>query len=436
LLKTLSFRIKDSSSAKYLNAFARSVNFVWNFCNETQKKAVHDRRKWLSHYDLMNLVVGTSKDINLNNETIQFVCEQYFNSRRQHKKSSLRWRSKKSLGWIPFKGTAGHVKNSTIKYCGRTFKFWKSQEIPSKPKCGSFSQDVRGRWYVSLVCEYQETIISKEGSVGIDLGLKTTATLSTGKKYDAQKFFNKYQLKLAHHQRCKNIRQKRNIYAKIKNSRKDFNHKVSHELTRDFNKIYIGDVNSVELTSKKLNKTKSLRKAVSDACWGQLRSFVEYKAIARQGTSKVIREDYTTQTCSTCGSVEGPKGKDGLTVRVWTCSCGTTHDRDVNAAVNILQRGLLEAEPAPLGASSAAATLVAGGLYSKGCQNQPFECSSLVAARAEFVDKLSAVCSVCGGLASRTFRKVKSTERVVVGDKDMYEARCRKCYSDGLFLKD
>jgi thymidine kinase len=68
--------------------------------------------------------------------------------------------------------------------------------------------------------------------------------------------------------------------------------------------------------------------------------------------------------------------------------------------------------------------------------NQPFECSSLIAARAEFVDKLSAVCSVCGGLASRTFRKVKSTERVIVGDKDMYEARCRKCYSDGLFLKD
>jgi thymidine kinase len=66
--------------------------------------------------------------------------------------------------------------------------------------------------------------------------------------------------------------------------------------------------------------------------------------------------------------------------------------------------------------------------------NVPFEITSLVAARAEFVDKLSAVCSVCGGLASRTFRKVDSKERVVVGDK-IYEARCRKCYSEGMFEK-
>jgi len=326
---------------------------VWNYCNETQKKAVHDRRFWLSHYDLQKLTSGTSKDINLNNETIIEVCTRYFISRKLNKKPFLRWRSKKSLGWIPFKSEGVSLKNDVVKYYKKSFKFWKSQDIPSKPKCGSFSQDSRGRWYVNLVCEYQETIVSKEGSVGIDLGLKTTATLSTGKKYDAQKFFNKYQLKLAHHQRCNNKRQTRNVYAKIKNSRKDFNHKVSHELTRDFNKIFIGDVDSVELTSKKLNKSKSLRKAISDACWGQLRSFVEYKAIARQGTSKVIHEDYTTQTCSTCGAVEGPKGKDGLTVRVWICSCGKTHDRDVNAAVNILNRGLLEAEPAPLGASSA-----------------------------------------------------------------------------------
>jgi transposase len=338
---------------------AKAVNFVWNFCNEIQRKAVHDRRFWLRPFDLNTLTFGVSQELNLHSQTIQAICEQYVSSRKQHHRPYLRWRSfKYNPGWIPFKEVGIKLSEDTVVYCRKKFRFWKDREIPSIPKCGSFSQDARGRWYINLVCEYQETIVSKEGSIGIDLGLKSVATLSTGKKFDAQHFFKKYELKLAHHQRCNNGRRVgkskrhaetvRNIYAKIKNSRKDFNHKVSHELTRDFNKIFIGDVSSTGLL-----KTK-LAKSVSDACWGQLRSFVEYKAIARQGTMKIICEDYTTQTCSSCGAITGPKGKDGLRVREWVCEvCGSKHDRDVNAAVNILNRGLQATEPSPLGASSA-----------------------------------------------------------------------------------
>lgn len=334
-LKTFSFRIKDVTSGKALEAFARSVNFVWNFCNESQHNAVRHRKRWLTGFDLNYLTAGCAKDLGLHSQTIQAIGEQYAVSRRQYRKRWLRWRSRKALGWIPFKAGGIKLKGDSVVYLGKTFRFWKSREVPSVIKCGNFSQDSRGRWYVNLVCEYEEPFTSKVGSVGIDLGLKTTATASSGKKFDAQKFFSKYERKLAHHQRCNNRRQVRTVHAKVANSRKNFNHQVSHELTRDFNVVIVGDVSSTKLLQTKMAKS------VSDAAWGQLRSFLEYKAIARGGMFLVVSEYNTTRTCSACGSIVGPSGKTGLRVREWACSgCSTVHDRDINAAVNIERAGL------------------------------------------------------------------------------------------------
>ena len=342
MTKTFSFRIKDSTSAKHLRAMARAVNYVWNYCNEIQKKAAHDNRRWVNWVMLNNLTSGCSKELRLHSQTIQAIGERFHASLKEakfptgKKKRFLRFRGRRSQGWIPFKASGIKLRDDVVVYQGRTFRFWKSRDIPSTIKCGNFSCDARGRWYVNLVCKYEETIVSKEDTVGIDLGLKSVATLSNGKKYDAQKFFRKYERKLVHHQRCNNGRQVRTIHAKIANSRKDFNHKVSHELTRDFNKIFVGDVGCLSLL-----KTK-LAKSVSDASWGQLRTFIEYKAIARGGTYYVVDENNTTRTCSACGCLTGPSGLAGLRVREWQCKeCGTVHDRDTNSAINIEQRGLL-----------------------------------------------------------------------------------------------
>ena len=124
------------------------------------------------------------------------------------------------------------------------------------------------------------------------------------------------------------------IHSRIKNTRKDFHYKISHELTRDNRLIVVGNVGA-----KGLMKTR-MAKSVADAGWSQLRTFLEYKAIARGGVYVEVSEAFTTQVCSGCGVVGGPKGREALGVREWVCShCHTVHDRDVNAALNILRLG-------------------------------------------------------------------------------------------------
>ena len=118
---------------------------------------------------------------------------------------------------------------------------------------------------------------------------------------------------------------------KIKNTRKDFLHKETTKLVRRYKTIYVGDV-----SSSKLAKTK-MAKSTLDAGWGLFKSMLEYKAIALGVDFKVVNEKYSTVTCSSCFERSGPSGLSALGVREWTCStCGTDHDRDVNAARNIL----------------------------------------------------------------------------------------------------
>lgn len=96
------------------------------------------------------------------------------------------------------------------------------------------------------------------------------------------------------------------------------------------------------VSSKKLVKTK-MAKSVLDAGWFMFKTLLEYKAIARSVVFEVVNENYSTQACSCCGAISAssPKGRAGLRIREWSCcGCGTTHDRDVNAAKNILAAGL------------------------------------------------------------------------------------------------
>lgn len=99
---TYRYRLKDKC-ARRLASQARAVNFVWNYCNETQQKAARSGRQWLSGYDLWRLVAGATKcGLDLHSHSAMRVCLQYDKSRRQHKKPWLKWRSKRSLGWVPF----------------------------------------------------------------------------------------------------------------------------------------------------------------------------------------------------------------------------------------------------------------------------------------------------------------------------------------------
>jgi len=126
----------------------------------------------------------------------------------------------------------------------------------------------------------------------------------------------------------------RAIHAKIANRRKDFLHKLSTRLTRANGAIFVGDVNASALA-----KTRQA-KSVLDAGWSAFRTMLRYKCADAGVWFDEVDEAFSTQTCSVCHSRTGPKGREGLGIRGWQCRiCGAIHDRDVNAAQNILAAG-------------------------------------------------------------------------------------------------
>ena len=335
MVLTYKFRVRDTASSE-LNRQARAVNFVWNYCNERQKEALNKGRKWLSKYDLQKLTAGSSKELDIHAHTIKGVCSQYDDSRRTHKKASLKWRSKKSLGWVPF--STGHVtyKNGAFVFRGREYKAWISRDLEDGQtfRAGSFNQDSQGRWYINLSVEVESLEKAEGSAVGIDLGLKELASMSNGQKIEHPHYYKKSQDRIAVAQRANKKKQVKKLHTKVKNQRKDFLHKESKKIVREYSQIFVGNVNAKAIAKTKMSKNSL------DAGWAMFKQMLEYKAIRHQGLFAEVGEAYTTQTCSSCGSVEGPKGVAGLGIRRWACSCGVEHDRDTNAATNIAARGL------------------------------------------------------------------------------------------------
>lgn len=333
---TYSFRIKDSSCDNELKRMARAVNFVWNYCNETSYHAIRNHNSWISKYDFNPLVKGAAKDLGLHSQTVQLIAYEYVGKRTQFKKRKLRWRGKKTLGWIPLGKDGIKVEGDALTHCKKKFRFWKSREIEGKIKCGSICEDSRGRWYLNLQCEVEEKRRAGIKEIGLDLGQKTFATGSNGKKYDTGRWYRKFEQKIATAQRAKKKRHLKTIHAKVKNKRQDEHHKLSCALVREHGLIVVGDVGG-----KKMCKTK-MAKSVLDAGWSEFRTMLEYKAIRRHGVYVLVNERNTTRTCSSCEVIpdSSPKGLKGLSLREWVCSnCHTVHDRDVNAAMNILRLG-------------------------------------------------------------------------------------------------
>jgi IS605 OrfB family transposase len=340
-VKTLRVRIKDKH-AKALDAMACEVNMVWNFVNELSFKHTQRTGKFFSAYDLDKYTSGATKEgLKIHSQTLQSITAEYVTRRKQFKKAKLRWRvsrgSRKSLGWIPFKVGAATYKNGQLRYAGQYFGVWDSYGLADyKLRSGSFSQDARGRWYANICVETVTTKSAGTESIGIDLGLKDFATLSTGEKIETQRLYRGAEAKLAVAQRANKKQRVKAIHAQIANRRKDFLHKLSTRLVKENGAIFVGNVNAAGLA--KTNMAKS----VLDAGWSSFRTMLQYKCDHAAVWFEEVNESYTTQTCSDCGTLPDsrPKGIAGLGIREWTCSeCGSVHDRDVNAARNILARG-------------------------------------------------------------------------------------------------
>ncbi|WP_329250813.1 transposase [Actinoallomurus sp. NBC_01490] len=223
-----------------------------------------------------------------------------------------------------------------------------SRPLPegAKPTTVTVSRDAAGRWFVSLLCE--DTITpapATPAAVGIDAGITSLVTLSTGEKVANPKHERRDRARLARAQRelSRKVKGSANrekarhrvakVHARIADRRRDFLHKLSTRLVRENQTVVIED-----LTVRNLLKNGTLARAISDAAWMDLRVMLEYKC-AWYGRELVVIDRWfpSSKLCGTCGTVAA---KMPLNVREWTCDCGTVHDRDVNAARNILAAGL------------------------------------------------------------------------------------------------
>ncbi|WP_278264188.1 RNA-guided endonuclease TnpB family protein [Nocardia sp. AG03] len=223
-----------------------------------------------------------------------------------------------------------------------------SRPLPegAQPSQVTVSRDAADRYHISILVE--ETMVEYEptgATVGVDVGITSLCTLSTGEKIRNPRYERRDRERLAKAQRFLARKQKGSsnrskarlkvakVYARIVDRRRDDLHKLSTRLVRENQVIAIED-----LSVRNMLRNHNLARAISDASWAQMRSMLEYKA-GWYGREVVAIDRFypSSKTCSTCGHIVGNLS---LSVREWTCPCGAVHDRDINAAKNIQALGL------------------------------------------------------------------------------------------------
>lgn len=357
--KTYKFRLEPNAEQKVLLAkHFGSVRFVYNYFLSERKRQYDETHKSDNYYEQAKKLTELKKDgehiwlKEINSQTLQHALRHletaYVNFFRGNAKFP-NFKSKKS------KNSFSIPQFVELKDCKLYIPKFKEgikiklhREVLGKINSATISLTTTGKYYVSLLTEQlYEPIEKTSKQIGIDLGIKDFVITSDGKTYKNNRYTKKYQRQLAiaqkhlsrkqygsngyEKQRLKVAR----IQEKIANSRNDNLHKVSLNLVRKYDVICIEDLNI-----KGMVHNHKLAKHIQDCAWGTFTLYLQYKA--EMNDKRIVKIDRfypSSQACSECGHING--GVRDLSVREWTCpNCGAKHNRDINAARNILKEGL------------------------------------------------------------------------------------------------
>ncbi|MEV5824592.1 RNA-guided endonuclease TnpB family protein [Spirillospora sp. NPDC052242] len=278
---------------------------------------------------------------------LQTAFGNFFAKRAEYPRFKSKKKSRASAEYTRSAFTWRDGKLTLAKMAGPLDIRW-SRPLPegAEPTTVTVSRDATGRWFVSLLCE--DTIApapATGAAVGLDAGITSLVTLSTGEKITNPRHERRDRTRLAKAQqelsrkakgsanREKARRKVARIHARITDRRRDFLHKLTTRLVRENQTVVLEDLNV-----RNMVKNHTLARAIGDAAWRDMRTMLEYKC-AWYGRELVVIDRFfpSSKLCGACGTVAA---KMPLNVREWTCDCGVVHDRDVNAARNILAAGL------------------------------------------------------------------------------------------------
>lgn len=352
--KILLFPTK-SQKAK-IDAQIEEHRLLYNNCLGLKKETWETEQKNISVFDLIKSEVKKFKktsNYSALQQTVRRLDKSYKNFFRRAKLKQgpagfPRFKNKDRFRTIEYGayGDGNKIRNNCLYLLNVGQIKCSSHDFPSNIKTTLITR-IADRYYVSFIYDDTEAVQVNQTnrSVGIDLGVKTFIATSDGEKVESPKFHKQglKQLSKAHrkiHEQPLGSTQRKKrkivlakIHNKIANRRKDFNHKLSRKIVDKYDTIVIEDISPLDFDSE----IKNINRAYRDVAWGQLKTFLNYKA--ENAGKRIIKVNpaYTTQECSYCGHIAVKSLKD----RIHLCSkCGYEEDRDINAAKNILRRGL------------------------------------------------------------------------------------------------
>ena len=363
MIKAYKYRIYPNSEQRMQIAKTFGCcRFVYNQTLAYRKEVYEKEKKSVSKTDCNNYC---NRQLKKDYEWLKEVDKFALTNAIYNMDAAYRKFFKEHAGYPKFKSKHDNHKsyttnitngNITVDFESNRVKLPKLKDVTAKLhrnfsgqiKSATISQVPSGKYYVSILVETEHMELPHTNqNTGIDLGIKELCITSDGKKYKNPKIIRKYEKKLTKLQRQLAHKEKRSqnyykikkkialCHEKITNTRKDYLHKISHEIISE-NQVIVSE----NLQIKNMVKNHHLAKAISDVSWYELTRQLEYKA--KWNGRKYIKIDTfyaSSQICSVCG-YQNTETKD-LSVRKWECPvCGVKHDRDINAAKNILAEGL------------------------------------------------------------------------------------------------